>query len=35
MLEGDRPVEELFLHLDRHTDDDHHISLGRLLDQLA
>ncbi len=35
MLEGDRPIEELLLHFDWHTDDDHHISLGCLLDQLA
>ena len=32
MLEGDRSIEELLLHLDRHPDDDHHVSLGRLLD---
>lgn len=35
MLEGDRPIEELLLHLHWHTDDHHHVSLGRLLDQLA
>jgi len=32
MLEGDRPVKEFLLHFDWHTDDDHHVSLGRLLD---